>query len=46
MKNKLSVVENRMLRWMCGKTRHDRIRNINIRESWDNTYNKKKDGGN
>ena len=31
-KNKLSVAETRILRWMCGKTRRDRIINDNIRE--------------
>ena len=28
----VSVVEMRMLRWMSGKTRHDRIRNDTVRE--------------
>ena len=43
--NKLSVAEMRMLRWICGKTRLDRIRNDNIRESWGSTYSRK-DGRN
>ena len=29
---KISVAEMRMLRWMCGKTWKDRIRNTNIRD--------------
>lgn len=32
-KNKVSVVEIMMLHWMCGNTKHDKIRNDNIRES-------------
>ena len=35
----------RTLCWMCGMSRHDRIRNDNIRESWVSTY-RRKDGKN
>ena len=28
--NKMSVAKIRMLRWMCSKSRKDRIRNVNI----------------
>jgi hypothetical protein len=41
--NKLSVAEMRMLRWMCGKTRWNKIRNGYIRVK-SNIY--RKDGGN
>jgi len=41
-KNKICVAKMRMVRWMCGKTKCDRIR-TNAR--WDNTYSGK-DGGN
>ena len=30
--DKMHVAEMRMLRWMCGKTRKDRVRNDHIRE--------------
>ena len=29
---KISVTEIKILRWMCNKTRKDRIRNVNIRD--------------
>jgi len=40
-KNKISIANMRMLRWMCGKTRCDRIRDVNTRESWGSTYSRK-----
>jgi len=43
--NKTSLAGMRMLCWMCGKTRQDKIRNDNIRESWGSTYSRK-DGRN
>lgn len=30
--NKVSVAKMRMLHWLCGKTKQDKIRNDNIRE--------------
>jgi hypothetical protein len=39
--NKISVAEMNMLRWMCGKTKCDKIRNDNIRESLSSTYSRK-----
>lgn len=41
--NKVSVAEMKMLSWICGKTKHCEIRNDNIIEYWDNTYNRKDD---
>jgi hypothetical protein len=35
--NKISVVEMKMLRWMCGKTGLNMIRTENIRENWGST---------
>ena len=43
--NKLCVAEMMMLRWIYSKTRLDKIRNDNIRESWGSTYSRK-DGRN
>ena len=39
--NQVSVAEMRMLCWMSGKNRHDRIRNDTIRESRGSTYSRK-----
>ena len=39
--NQVNVAEKRMLRWMSGKTRHDRIRNDIIRESGGSTDSRK-----
>jgi len=36
--NKVSATEMKMLCWICGKTRQDRIRNDNIRESYGSSY--------
>lgn len=44
-KNKISVAEIRILYWMCSKTRHDRIRNGNIKDSWGST-DRRNGGGN
>jgi len=46
-KNKVSVAEITTLCWMCGKTRRDKIRNDDIRESRGNTCSKesRSDGG-
>jgi len=39
--SQVSVAEMRMLHWMSGKIRLDRIRNDTIRESWGGTYSRK-----
>jgi len=40
--HKLSIDEMRMLRWICGKTRQDRVRYDNIRERIrGSTYSRK-----
>jgi hypothetical protein len=39
--NKISIAEIRILSWMFGRIRHDRIRNDNIRESWSSAYCRK-----
>lgn len=36
--NKLNVVEMKILHWMSGCIRQNRIRNKCIRESWDIAY--------
>jgi hypothetical protein len=40
--SKLSAAEMRMLHWMFGKTRHDRISNENIREGRSRGSNSQK----
>ena len=39
--SKVSVAEMKMLRWMSGKTKKNRIRNDTIRESGGSTYSRK-----
>lgn len=40
--NQVNLTDMRMLRWMNGKTRHDRIINDTIRErEWGGTYSRK-----
>jgi len=39
--SQVSVAEMRMLCWMNGKTRHDRIGSDTIRESGGSTYSRK-----
>ena len=41
---KLEVAEMRMLRWMCGLTRRDRVRNERIRETVKVVQEKCKNG--
>jgi len=45
--SKISVTEIRMLRWTCGKSRHEYMieLEITILESWGSTY-RRKDGRN
>lgn len=42
--NKISVVEMRMLFWMCDKIRHDKIRNDTKSECQGSIYSIKEDG--
>lgn len=40
-KNKVTVVEMKMLCRICDKIRHDKIRNVNAKKCFGNTYSEK-----